>query len=119
MRDGTRSALLAEGQLDEGIVERAISAAEEAPLDGRVAAGLEAVVAIAETDPAAARSALSHLRSDHAMLARLESCLDGRAERATFGLGAALQLALSELASPAPDLRRLAPEMERWLKGGW
>jgi hypothetical protein len=119
MTEGTRSALLVEGQLDEEIVERAISAALEAPLDDRVIAGLEAVVDIAETDPATTRSALSHLRGDHAMLARLESCLDGSEERATFGLGAALQLALSELASPEPDLRGRIPEMARWLKGGW
>jgi hypothetical protein len=119
MGEGTRSALLVEGRLDEEIVERAISAAREAPLDERVIAGLEAVVAIAETDPAATRSALSHLRTDHLMLTRLERCLEGSAERATFALGAALQLALAELALPTPDLRARIPEMERWLKGGW
>jgi hypothetical protein len=119
MGEGTRSALLVEGRLDEEIVERAISAAREAPLDERVIAGLEAVVAIAETDPAAARSALRSLRADHAMLARLERCLDGSPERATFVLGAALQLALAELALAEPDLRARMPEMERWLKGAW
>lgn len=119
MEEGTRTALLVEGRLDEEIVERATSAASEAPLDDRVIAGLEAVVDIAETDPAATRSALSHLRGDPAMLARLESCLDGSEERATFALGAALQLALTELASPAPDLRSRIPGMERWLKGEW
>jgi hypothetical protein len=119
MGEGTRSALLVEGRLDEEIVERAVSAAEEALLDDRVIAGLEAVVEIAETDPVATRSALSDLRGDHTMLARLESCLEGTAEQATFALGAALQLALSELASPEPDLRSRIPEMERWLKGGW
>jgi len=119
MGEGTRSALLVEGQLDEEIVESAISAGEGAPLDERIAAGLEAVVAIAETDPAAARLALQGLRSDHEMLARLEACLEGGAERATFGLGAALQLALTELSMPQPDLRRRVPDMERWLKGDW
>jgi hypothetical protein len=119
MEEGTRSALLVEGQLDEEIVERAASAAHEAPLDERVIAGLEAVVGIAETDPAATRSALSHLRADHEMLGKLEQCLEGRAERATFALGGAIQLALGELASPMPDLRARIPEMERWLKGGW
>jgi hypothetical protein len=53
------------------------------------------------------------------MLARLEQCLDVSAERATFALGAALQLALAELALAEPDLRARMPEMERWLKGGW
>jgi hypothetical protein len=119
MGEGTRSALLEEGRLDEEIVEIAVSAAREAPLGERVIAGLEAVVEIAETDPAAARSALCSLRADHAMLARLEGCLDAGAERATFALGAALQLALAELALPKPDLRARLPEMERWLKGGW
>jgi hypothetical protein len=119
MGEGTRSALLVEGRLDEEIVERAISAAKEAALDNRVIAGLEAVVEIAETDPAATRSALSDLRGDHTLLARLEGCLDGSEEWATFALGAALQLALSELASPQPDLRGRIPEMERWLRGGW
>ena len=119
MREGTRSALLLEGRLDEEIVERAVSAAREAPLDERVIAGLEAVVEIAETDPAAARSALSALRGDHAMLTRLEECLETAAERATFALGGALQLALAELALAEPDLRARVPEMERWLKGSW
>jgi hypothetical protein len=105
--------------LDEEIVERAISAAQEAALDERVIAGLEAVVDIAETDPAATRSALFRLRGDPAMLTRLEGCLDGSEERATFALGAVLQLALTELASPDPDLRGCIAEMERWLKGDW
>ncbi len=119
MREGTRSTLLLEGRLDEEIVERAVSAAREAPLDERVIAGLEAVVEIAETDPVAARSALSALRADHTMLARLEGCLETTAERATFAVGGALQLALAELALAEPDLRARMPEMERWLKGSW
>jgi hypothetical protein len=119
MGEGTRGALLVKGCLDEEIVERVVSAAEEAPPDDCVAAGLEAVVAIAETDPAAARSALRDLRGDHELLGRLEGYLEGSAERATFGLGAALQLALTELALPEPDLRGRVPEMERWLEGSW
>jgi hypothetical protein len=105
--------------LDEEIVERAISAAREAPLDERVTAGLGAVVEIAETDPTAARSALSRLRGNHAMLARLEGCLETSSRQATLAVGAALQLALAELASPEPALRARVPEMERWLKGSW
>ena len=53
------------------------------------------------------------------MLAKLEGCLEGSAEQATFALGAAIQLALTELALPEPDLRALVPEMERWLRGDW
>lgn len=119
MGEGTRSALLVEGRLDEEIVDKAISAAGEAALEERIEAGLEAVVEIAETDPAATRSALCELRGDHEALARLESCLDGSPDRATLGLGAALQVALSELARPEPDLRSRVPEMERWLSGAW
>ncbi|HEX3173049.1 MAG TPA: hypothetical protein VHQ43_02375 [Solirubrobacterales bacterium] len=120
MGEGTRGALLVKGRLDEEVVERAVSAAEEAPTDERVAAGLEAVIGMAETDPAATRSALRDLRGDHARLARLEGCLgvDGD-RRAAFGLGAALQLALSELGRPEPNLRGRAPEIERWLTGAW
>lgn len=119
MREGTKTALLVEGPRDEKIVQRAIAAAEEAPLGEQVRAGLEAVIAIAETDPAAVRSALAALRADHRVLAQLERCLGGSAKRATFGLGGAIQLALSELSSPKPDLRERRPELARWLEGGW
>jgi hypothetical protein len=105
--------------LDEGIVKRAIAAVEEAPPEHRVRAGLEALIETAETDPAAARSALRELRMDHRRLGRLEAWLGGDPDRATFGLGAAIQLADAELASPAPDLDGLTPELLRWLEGNW
>lgn len=119
MKESTKTAPLAEGHPDKGIVKRVIAATEEAPPDTRVRAGLEAVVAFAETDPATARADLSALRGDHASLARLEVCLRGGAERATLALGAAIQVALTELASSTPDLRGRIPELERWLEGGW
>jgi hypothetical protein len=119
MREGTKTALPAEGPVDEEMVQRAIAAAQGAPLEDRVSAGLEAVIALAESDPAAARSALAALRADHRTLERLERCLGGRAKRATFGLGGAIQLALSELSSSRPDLRGRQPELARWLEGGW
>lgn len=119
MTEGTRTAPLVEGHPDEGFVKRAIAAAEEAPSEDRVRTGLEAVVDFAETDPAAARAALRALRGDHTTLARLETCLGGSRERATLALGAAIQVALAELASPTPDLRGRLPELERWLEGGW
>jgi hypothetical protein len=119
MREGTKTVLLVEGQLDEGIVKRAIAAVEEAAPEDRVRAGLEAVIAVAETDPAAARSALIEFRTDHAGLSRLEAWLGGNPTRATFGLGAAIQLAAAELAAPFPDLQSLAPELLRWLEGDW
>lgn len=119
MREGTRTALLAEGCLEEGFVKRVIAAAEVAPPDERVRTGLEAAIALAETDPAAARVALRELRGDHATLRRLESFLGDSEEEATLGLGAAIQVALSELDSPAPDLRGRLPELVRWLERDW
>jgi hypothetical protein len=119
MREGTRTALLEEGPLDEGFVERASAAAEEALPEDRVRAGLEAAIAEAETDPATARSALRQLRSDHRRLAHLEAWLGGDPNRATFGLGAAIQLADTELTAEEPDFERLTPELLRWLEGDW
>jgi hypothetical protein len=119
MREGTRTALLEKGRLDEETVKRVIVATEEAPPKDRVRAGLEALIETAETDPAAARSALCELRADHLRLSRLEAWLGGDPDRATFGLGAAIQLADAELASPAPDLEGLVPELLRWLEGNW
>ena len=119
MREGTRTALLEEGQLDEESVKRAVALALEAPPEDRVRAGLEVLIGIAEADPTAARAALRKLREDHARLARIEAWLGGEAERATFGLGAAIQVADAELASPVPDLHRLLPELLGWLEGDW
>jgi hypothetical protein len=120
MAESTGTVLLVEGRLNEGLIERAIGAAEEEPFsEDRVRAGLEAVVASAEADPDAARAALWELRGDHATLARLEACLGGSRERAALALGAAIQIAAAELASPDPDLRRRLPELARWLERDW
>lgn len=119
MREGTRTALLEKGQFDEETVKQAIAATEEASPKDRVRAGLEALIDLAETDPAAARSALHELRTDHLSLAQIEAWLGGDPDRTTFGLGAAIQLANTELASPAPDLEQLVPELLSWLEGRW
>jgi len=119
MREGTRTALLVEGRVHEGFVKRALAAAKGAPSEDRVRTGLEAAIAAAETDPAAARAALTELRCDHASLRRIESCLGGSEEETTLALGAAIQVALSELYSPQPDLRRRLPELQRWLERDW
>jgi hypothetical protein len=119
VREGTRTALLAEGCLAEGFVKRVIAAAEEATPEERVRTGLETAIAIAETDPAAARVALRELRRDHDLQRRLEAFLGNGKEEATLGLGAAIQVALSELDSPAPDLRSRLPELTRWLERDW
>jgi hypothetical protein len=119
VREGTRTALLAEGQIGEEIVKRATAAAEEAAPGERVRAALQTAIEMAETDPAAARSALLDLRADHARLVRLETWLGGDPDRTTFGLGAAIQLAETELSSPVPDLDSLMPDLLRWLEGEW
>ena len=119
MREGTRSALLAEGRVEEEIVKRAIAAAEEATPEERVRAGLTALIEIAETDPAAARAALRELRGDPQPRGRLEAWLGGDPDRTTFGLGAAIQLADAELASEGPGLEAMLPELVRWLEGDW
>lgn len=119
MRESTRTAVLEEGRLDEGFVKRAIAAVEEAPPVHRVRAGLEALVVVAEDDPAAARSTLRGLRADHDRLAQLEAWLGGDPDRTTFGLGAAIQLADAALSSPDPDLDTLAEELLPWLEGNW
>lgn len=119
MREGTRTALLVEERLDEGIVKRVIAATEEASPDNRIRVGLEAAIEVAEIDPAAARSALHELRTDHARLAQLEVWLGGRPDRATFGLGAAIQVLDTELGSERPDPQSLMSELLRWLEGDW
>jgi hypothetical protein len=119
MREGTRTALLVEGHLDEGIVKRATAAAEEAPPEHRVRVGLEALIELAETDLAAARSALREFRTDPVRLAQVEAWLGGDSDRVTFGLGAAIQLVDTELASASPDLDGLVPDLLRWLEGDW
>ncbi len=119
MREGTKTALLEKEGLDEEFVKRALAATEEAPPKDRVRAGLEAWIAVAETDPAAARSALHELRADHLRLGRLETWLGGDSDRTTFAVGAAIQLADAELASADPDFERLASELLHWLEGDW
>jgi len=119
MREGTKTPLLEKGRFEEGIVKRATVAIEGAPPAERVRAGLQAAIAEAETDPAAARSALQGLRTDPGRLAELETWLGGDLNRATFGLGAAIQLTAAELACEAPDLEGIAPELLRWLEGDW
>lgn len=119
MREGTKTALLDKGRLDEEIVKRATAAVEEAPPEHRARAGLEALIAVAETDPAAARSALLEFRADHLRLSQVEAWLGGDPDRATFGLGAAIQLANTELTRDEPDLHRLLPDLLRWLEGDW
>jgi hypothetical protein len=119
MREGTRSVLLNKGRFDEEFVKTAIAAASEASPRNRLRAGLDALIDMAEADLAAARSALHELRTDHPRQARLEAWLGGDPDRATFALGAAIQLAGAELASLDPDLASIEPDLLRWLEGDW
>ena len=119
MREGTRTALLVEGRVHEGFVKRVIAAAQEADPEDRVRAGLEAVIAHAETDPVATRSALSELRADPETLDELGTCLPGSEEETTLAMGAAIQVALCELDSAEPDLRARLPELRCWLEREW
>jgi hypothetical protein len=105
--------------LDERLVERAFESAAAGPPAERVRNAVKAVVDIAESEPGAAHDALCALRGDPATLQRLEAGLEMTPERATLALGAAIQLAVAELASPAPNLRSRSEELLCWLEGGW
>lgn len=119
MTESREPAAVLDSPLDERLVERVLEAAAEGSRGERIRDGLEAVVDSAEIDPEGTREALWALRRDRATQERLEGCLSGSAERATLALGAAIQLARSELASPTPDLRGRVPELLRWLEGDW
>jgi hypothetical protein len=94
-------------------VERAFDAADHS--SEPVQAGVEAVVAMAESNPEGARAALWRLQTDWPTLKRCEEHLGGEPTAAALRIGAAIQLARAELASPAPQLRRLLPELMEWL----
>jgi hypothetical protein len=117
MEEGREPAAVLEVRLDDRLVERVLAATEDVPPGGRLRAGVEAVVELAELDPDGTNEALAALRIDAATLQRLEGGLGLPPERATLALGAAIQLARAELSSAAPDLRSRVPELLRWLEG--
>ncbi len=119
MTEGRGVTAVVEGRLDERLVERALEAAADAPPADRTRIAVETAVDIAELDPQGTREALWILRGDRSALERLERGLEMSPERATFALGAAIQLAAAELGSPAPDLRGRMPELLCWLEGAW
>lgn len=119
MEEGRELAVVLDSRLDERLVERVLSAAEEAPAEERLRAGVEAVVAIAELDPEGTNEALAVLRTDPVALERLEKGLGLSPKSATLALGAALQLARAELSSADPDLGSRLPELLRWLERAW
>jgi len=94
-------------------VARATEAADSS--SEPVRAAIEAAVAMAEVDPEGARAALWRLQADWETLALMEERLGGEPTQAALKIGAAIQMARAELASPSPQLRRLLPEMMEWL----
>lgn len=119
MTESRELTLVVDGRLDERMVERALEAAAEGSQAERIRNGLEAVFEIVELYPEEAREALWRLKAEWTALERLESCLAMDRWQATMALGAAIQVARTELASPAPDLRARLPELLRWLEGDW
>lgn len=119
MTENRGVALLVDGRLDERLVERAFDAATDGPYGQRIRNALEAAIDAAEADPERAREALWKLREDEETVDRLVRCMDCSPERATLALGAAFQIAHTELAGPEPDLRSRIPELMDWLECGW
>jgi hypothetical protein len=119
MAEGRSSMAVVEGRFDEQQVQQMIASAASAPAEERVRDAVEKVIDMAEADPRAARQALWSLRGDCVSLERLEAGLAMSPERATLAIGAAIQLADAELASPAPDLRGRTDELLRWLEDAW
>jgi hypothetical protein len=93
--------------------------AGHAPPENRVREAVEAIVEAAELDPEGVSEALWALRANREAVDRLEAGLGMSPERATLALGAAVQLARSELGAAKPDLRSRMPELLHWLEGKW
>jgi hypothetical protein len=96
-------------------VTRAFEAADES--DEPILGAVEAVIAMAEANPEGARAALWRLQGDWETLERLDERVGGERTRAALRIGAAIQLARAELASPMPQLRRRLPELMELLGG--
>lgn len=119
MTEGREPVVLVEDGLDERLVERAFEAAAAGPDAERVRNAVETAIDIIESDPQGAQEALCALRGDPDKLQRLERGLRMSPERATLAVGAAIQVALTELGSASPNLRACCEELVRWLEGGW
>lgn len=119
MTEGRGSTAVVEGRLDESRIERLIEFAAHAPPEERIREAVEAVVDAAELDPEGVSEALWSLRANRDAVARLEASLRMSPARAALALGAAVQLARSELGSAKPNLRERVPELLHWLEGKW
>jgi hypothetical protein len=93
--------------------EEVYAEAERAPDSLR--AGVEAIVAIAEQNPRDAREGLWRLQGDWRAWDLLEPYFECGSNQMALRLGAAIQVARSELASPNPQLQRKLPELLGWL----
>ncbi len=94
-------------------IARAREAADRA--SDPVMAAVEMAITLAERNPEGARMALWRLQADWETLKELERGLGSEPTWAALRIGAVIQLARAELASPAPQLRRLLPEILAWL----
>jgi hypothetical protein len=114
MRKSTEALLNVSDACYPNAVARATAAADSAREP--MLAAIEAAVTMAEVDPEGARIALWRLQADWETLEVMEEWLGDEPTQATLKIGAAIQLARAELASPSPQLRqRLIPEMMEWL----
>jgi len=119
MTEGRTATAVVDGHLDERLLQRTLKEAADASPPDLIRTALEMAVDIAELDPKGARTALWSLRGNQVEMEHLEAHLEMSADRATLALGAAIQLASAELASPRPDMRSRMPELRRWLEGSW
>lgn len=119
MGDGREVAAVLDGRADERLVDRVLGAAADAAPAERIHDVVAEVVQITVLDPDGTLQALQALRGDADALRDLERGLDLSPDRATLALGGAIQLAIGELTSDDPDLGARAPELVRWLEGGW
>jgi hypothetical protein len=119
VRQGRGTIAVAEGQLDERLVQRAFEAMRGAPPEERIREAVETIVDAAEIDPEGVDEALWSLRANREAVERLEASLGMSPLRSALALGAAVQLARSELATAEPDLRSRMPELLHWLEGKW
>ena len=113
MRESREALLIVPDVCYPDAVARVFEAADHS--SEPVRAGAEVLVAMAELNPEGARAALWRLQTDWPTLRRLEEHVGGEPTQAALRIGAAIHLARAELASPAPQLRRLLPELMEWL----
>jgi hypothetical protein len=113
VREGRERLLIVPDDRYEVAFAQVCAAVDRAPEPLR--AGVEAIVEIAELNPEGAREALWRLQGDWETLKLLEPHIGGNSTQAALRLGAAIQLARAELASPAPRLRQRLPELMEWL----